>query len=56
MQIPVPIIKHFLDDISKHGKYTGFGSLGILCQMMDNPQLRAYYSLSPDMVTHLSRG
>ncbi len=48
--IPVPIIKHFLNDIELHGHYTGFGALGIQCQAMDNPQLRKFHKMAHDMV------
>jgi len=44
--IPVPIIRHFLDDIQKTGKYTGFGSIGMICQPLDNIQLRKYFKMS----------
>ncbi|ELR20829.1 DegPtype protease [Acanthamoeba castellanii str. Neff] len=47
--IPVPIIKHFLKDIELHGKYTGFGALGIQCQPMDNPQLRHFHKMARDI-------
>jgi len=47
--IPVPIIKHFLKDIELHGKYTGFGSIGIQCQPMENPQLRHFHKMTRDL-------
>ena len=43
--IPVPIIKHFLQDLEKNGKYTGFGGIGIQCQTLENKQLRKFLKL-----------
>eukprot|EP00897_Mesotaenium_endlicherianum_P005554 jgi/Mesen1/5026/ME000025S04425 len=46
--IPVPVIEHFLEDIARHGKYTGFCSLGIVWQVMENTDMRAYYRMSKE--------
>lgn len=43
--VPVPIIKHFLEDISD-GYHDDFPSLGIIMQGMDSPSLRKYYRMS----------
>lgn len=46
--IPVPVIEHFLQDAERSKpNYSGFGFLGILCQSMENPQMRAYYNMAP---------
>eukprot|EP01098_Paradermamoeba_levis_P015617 TRINITY_DN8027_c0_g1_i1.p1 TRINITY_DN8027_c0_g1~~TRINITY_DN8027_c0_g1_i1.p1 ORF type:complete len:527 (-),score=136.94 TRINITY_DN8027_c0_g1_i1:13-1548(-) len=47
--IPIPIIEHFLKDIEKHKAYTGFVHIGILCQPMDNWQIRKYFHMESDM-------
>jgi len=47
--IPVPVIKHFLEDIERHGKYTGFPGLGITWQATENESLRKFYKIPPDV-------
>jgi S1-C subfamily serine protease len=44
--IPIPIIRHFLDDI-KDSKANGFGFPGFLVQSMENPSMRRKYDLAP---------
>ncbi|GFQ02331.1 protease Do-like 2 chloroplastic [Phtheirospermum japonicum] len=39
--IPTTVVSHFLEDYERHGKYTGFPSLGVLLQKLENPALRA---------------
>lgn len=39
--IPTTVVSHFLDDYERNGKYTGFPSLGVLLQKLENPALRA---------------
>merc|ERR1719502_1380018 len=36
--IPTVVINHFLKDLLKHGKYTGFPTLGVETQTMENAQ------------------
>lgn len=43
--IPTVVIHHFLQDLLKHGKYTGFPTLGIQVQPMENSHLREAYSM-----------
>jgi S1-C subfamily serine protease len=45
--VPVPIIKHFLKDISD-GKYDGFPEVGLLTQTMENPDIRRRYKMTDD--------
>eukprot|EP00929_Paragymnodinium_shiwhaense_P022783 TRINITY_DN14450_c0_g1_i1.p1 TRINITY_DN14450_c0_g1~~TRINITY_DN14450_c0_g1_i1.p1 ORF type:complete len:575 (-),score=67.73 TRINITY_DN14450_c0_g1_i1:184-1908(-) len=45
--IPTVVITHFLDDLLKHGRYTGFPTLGIVSQTMENVHLRQAYGMSP---------
>jgi hypothetical protein len=42
--VPVPIIEHFLEDVSD-GIYDGFPGLAIHPQSMENPSMQAYYGL-----------
>ncbi|XP_038709526.1 protease Do-like 2, chloroplastic isoform X2 [Tripterygium wilfordii] len=39
--IPTTVVSHFLDDYERNGKYTGFPSLGVLLQKLENPAIRA---------------
>ncbi|KAL2335785.1 hypothetical protein Fmac_016998 [Flemingia macrophylla] len=47
--IPVPVIKHFLSGVEENGKYVGFCSLGLSCQITENVHLRNHFSMRPDM-------
>eukprot|EP00951_Prasinocladus_malaysianus_P049290 scaffold668089_cov69-Prasinocladus_malaysianus.AAC.1 len=38
--IPTPVIRHFIADFERNGVYTGFPSLGVEWQRMENPHLR----------------
>ncbi|KAF6159883.1 hypothetical protein GIB67_032967 [Kingdonia uniflora] len=38
--IPTPVIMHFIKDYEKNGEYTGFPTLGVEWQKMENPDLR----------------
>ncbi|PIA61678.1 hypothetical protein AQUCO_00300898v1 [Aquilegia coerulea] len=38
--IPTTVVSHFLNDYEKNGSYTGFPSLGVLLQKLENPALR----------------
>ncbi|KAM0936488.1 putative peptidase Do [Dioscorea sansibarensis] len=46
--IPTPVIMHFIHDYEKSGEYTGFPSLGIEWQKMENPDLRKSMGMAPD--------
>jgi len=46
--VPVPVIRHFFDDL-KDGSFDGYPSLGISLQDMENPGLRDYYQMKKDM-------
>jgi len=45
--IPTVVIMHFLNDLLKHGKYTGFPTLGIDVQTMENAHLREAFGMAP---------
>ena len=44
--IPTDVIHHFLDDVAKNGRYSGFCELGIELQRCENDALRACAGLS----------
>merc|ERR1719434_392501 len=45
--IPTVVVTHFLNDLLKHGKYTGFPTLGVDIQTMENAHLRESYGMAP---------
>jgi hypothetical protein len=45
--IPSVVVMHFLNDLLKHGKYTGFPTLGLEIQTMENAHLRESYGMAP---------
>jgi len=45
--IPTVVIMHFLNDLQRHGKYTGFPTLGIESQTMENAHLREASGMGP---------
>ena len=40
--IPSPVIVHFLQDYARNGRYTGFPTLGLEWQKLENPDMREY--------------
>ncbi|CAM4830086.1 unnamed protein product [Rotaria magnacalcarata] len=46
--IPVSVIKHLLDDIELHNKYTGFPRMAFRYQSMENSSYREYLKLNHD--------
>lgn len=39
--VPVPVIQHFLEDLDRHGgSYTGFATLGVHTQALENDDFR----------------
>jgi len=38
--VPVTVVQHFLEDIQRHGNYTGFCSLGITLNLLENTSFR----------------
>ncbi|XP_038891212.1 protease Do-like 10, mitochondrial isoform X2 [Benincasa hispida] len=47
--IPVPVIRHFIAGVEESGKYVGFCSLGLSCQITENVQLRNHFKMGPGM-------
>jgi hypothetical protein len=46
--IPIAIVRHFLEDVEKNGKYTGFVTLALEGQTLENPTIRKYLGLRDD--------
>ncbi|XP_061968722.1 protease Do-like 2, chloroplastic isoform X1 [Populus nigra] len=44
--IPTTVVSHFLNDYERTGRYTGFPSLGVLLQKLENPALRAWLKVN----------
>jgi len=45
--IPTVVVMHFLNDLLKHQKYTGFPELGVETQTMENAHLREAFGMEP---------
>ncbi len=43
--IPAEVVRHFLDDWTKDGRYDGFPKLDVECDTLENPALRAFLKL-----------
>lgn len=54
--IPAPVVHHFLLDHSRHGKYVGFCSVGVILQNMENPYLRKFYQIPDDPTASFGSG
>ncbi|KAJ3341610.1 hypothetical protein HDU93_004512 [Gonapodya sp. JEL0774] len=46
--IPVPVVLHFLSQVSKHGKYLGFADIMLDSQTLENDSLRSYLGMTDD--------
>jgi len=44
--IPTVVVTHFLNDLLRHGKYTGFPTLGVDIQTMENEHLRESHGMA----------
>jgi len=54
--IPSPVVEHFLAEVAAHGTYRGYCSLGLHCQSMENPHLRASLGMAADQTGRDWRG
>jgi len=52
--VPIPIIEHFLQDI-EDGSYDGFPAIGLVVQLMENPDMKRKYGISEDQTGVLVR-
>ena len=43
--VPVNVINHFLDDVARHGRYSGVCGLGVRLQPMENEKLRIHFKM-----------
>nr|DAD34649.1 TPA_asm: hypothetical protein HUJ06_005289 [Nelumbo nucifera] len=46
--IPTPVVMHFIQDYERNGEYTGFPTLGVDLQKMENPDLRMAMGMASD--------
>jgi hypothetical protein len=49
--VPVNVIHHFLDDVKRHGSYSGVCGVGMRLQAMENEQLRKHFRMKDDKDT-----
>jgi len=54
--VPVTVINHFLDDVQRHGSYSGVCVLGAKLQGMDNAELRAHFGMAGSQPGAPSKG
>ncbi|CAL9221087.1 unnamed protein product [Arabidopsis halleri] len=47
--IPTPIIKHFITGVQESRQYSGFGSLDLSYQSLENVQIRNHFKMSHEM-------
>lgn len=45
--IPTEVVNHFLTDVKRQGRYSGFVELGLELQRCENPSLRRYAGMQP---------
>lgn len=43
--VPTNVIRHFLEDVETHRRYTGFVSLGVTYQTLENSALKKFFGL-----------
>ena len=48
--MPVNVINHFLDDVRRHGSYSGVCGLGVRLQPMENDRLRQHFHMVSTLV------
>ncbi|KXS12004.1 trypsin-like serine protease [Gonapodya prolifera JEL478] len=46
--IPVPVVMHFLTQVSRHGRYVGFADMMLDSQTLENDSLRSYLGMTED--------
>lgn len=46
--IPVPVIKHFLEDIEKNKAYKGFPEFSVMVMPLENPDMRKWLKMKDD--------
>ncbi|XP_019088189.1 PREDICTED: putative protease Do-like 11, mitochondrial [Camelina sativa] len=47
--IPTPIVKHFITGVQESRQYSGFGSLDLSYQSLENVHIRNHFKMSPEM-------
>lgn len=53
--IPQEIVQHFLEDVDRNGRFSGFASLGIEAQSLENDDMRELYRLTEQQTGVLVR-
>ena len=46
--IPLEVVRHFLREVDRSGRFSGFGRLGVHWQTMENEHLRRYAQMQPE--------
>ncbi len=54
--VPVTVVLHFLEDIRRHGKYSGVTCLGIRYARLENDSMRSYLKLPKGTKTKSKKG
>lgn len=54
--VPVTVVQHFLEDIRRHGKYSGVTCLGIRYARLENESMRSYLKLPKGTKTKSKKG
>jgi len=54
--VPTPVVRHFLSDLERNGKYTGFVTMGITFSPLENGALRASLGVDEIPPEALPRG
>ncbi|PFH37793.1 hypothetical protein BESB_001350 [Besnoitia besnoiti] len=54
--VPYPVVRHFLNDLILHGRYTGFPALGMKIAHMENDGLREFKGLNALRASDLPHG
>lgn len=54
--VPSNVIKQFLRDVEVNGNYTGFVTLGVTYQTLENPTMKSFFGLDSLDVSQLPKG
>jgi S1-C subfamily serine protease len=58
--IPCPVVYHFVEDVTRNGRFTGFPSLNIGWQELESKALKAAFGMRPHqkgiLVRHVVEG
>jgi len=54
--VPVTVVLHFLEDIRRHGRYSGVTCLGVRYARLENESMRSYLKLPKEIKTNSKKG